>query len=65
MKDYKAELKADMDAFTADNQYFRSEFLKQNEMIRGYDAALCQKASKDKLTRIEDSLANFDTTYAA
>jgi len=38
-------LNEDIEVFHLDNSAFKSEFEKQNEIIRRYDEVLCQKAS--------------------
>ena len=45
IREWKKSLKDDIDAFTHDNNVFKLEFEKQNEIIRRYDEVLCQKAS--------------------
>jgi hypothetical protein len=54
--EWKQKLKDDNEVFQKDNDWFKSEFFKQNEMISRYDEVLNDRASKHTVREIEQTL---------
>ena len=49
IREWKKSLQDDIDNFTADNNKFKRDFERQNEIIRSYDEVLCDRASRHEM----------------